>query len=125
MTESFELLPLPEHPLLKTWASVLNDAGNWANVLDAEWRYVFVTDELRRSYRDMGAATMPLIGAHFLSAEVRRFIRETLGGAWASPEVGRAWFLDVGRYVLAETPGGRDELRRIVDPELAHFVDQL
>jgi class 3 adenylate cyclase len=125
MAQSLEPLPLPEHPLLRAWASVLNEAGNWANVLDAQWRYVFVTDELRLSYRDMGAATMPLIGAHFFSAQVRQFIRRTLGGAWASPEVGRAWFLDVGRYVLAETPGGREELRRVVDPELADLVDEL
>ena len=125
MAQSLEPLPLPEHPLLRAWASVLNEAGNWANVLDAQWRYVFVTDELRLSYRDMGAATMPLIRAHFFSAQVRQFIRRTLGGAWASPEVGRAWFLDVGRYVLAETPGGREELRRVVDPELADLVDEL
>ena len=125
MTESFESLPLPEHPLLAAWASALNDAGYWANVLDAEWRYVFVTDELLLSYRDMGAPTTPPIGSHFFSAEARQFIAETVGGAWASPEVRRAWFLDAGRYVLAGTPGGREELRRVVDPELADLVDQL
>ena len=125
MTESFESLPLPEHPLLRAWASVLNDAGYWANVLDAEWRYVFVTDELLLSYRDMGAATTPPIGSHFFSPETRQFIAATLGGAWASPEVGRAWFLDAGRYVLADTPGGREELRRVVDPALTDLVDQL
>jgi hypothetical protein len=32
-----------------------------------------------------------------------------VGGAWASPEDRRAWFLDAGRYVLAGTPGGREE----------------
>ena len=125
MGESFESLPLPEHPLLAAWASALNDAGYWADVLDAEWRYVFVTDELLLSYRDMGASTIPHIGAHFFSPEARQFIAETVGGAWGLPEGGRAWFLDVGRYVLADTPGGREALRRVVDPELADLVDQL
>jgi hypothetical protein len=69
MTESIESLPLPEHPLLAAWASALNDAGFWAEVLDAEWRYVFETDELLLSYRDMGAPTTPPIGSHFFSAE--------------------------------------------------------
>src|SRR5215467_11660862 len=109
MTESLESLPLPEHPLLRAWASVLNDAGYWANVLDADWRYVFVTDELLSSYRDMGASATPPIGSHFFSAEARQFIAATVG--WAS-EVRRPWFLDAGRYMLAETPGGREEFRR-------------
>jgi class 3 adenylate cyclase len=125
MTESVESLPLPEHPLLAAWALALNDAGYWAEVLDAEWRYVFVTDELLLSYRDMGAPTAPPIGSHYFSPEARQFIAETLGGAWGSPEGGRAWFLDAGRYVLAGTPGGREELRRVVDPAVADLVDQL
>ena len=125
MTEDFESLPLPEQPVLRAWASVLNDAGYWASVLDADWRYVFVTDELLVSYKDMGAATAPPIGAHFWSEEARRFMAETLRGESASPDVRRAWFLSVGRYVLAGTPGGREELRRVVDPEVADLVDEL
>ena len=35
------------------------------------------------------------------------------------------WFLAMGRYVLASTPGGREELRGLVDPELADLVDEL
>ena len=104
---------------------MLNKAGYWADVLDAEWRFVFLTDELLLSYRDMGAATVPHIGAHFFSAVARQFITDTVPGAWASWEGRRAWFLEAGRYVLAGTPGGREELRRVVDPELADLVDQL
>src|SRR6476660_1396182 len=43
MRESFESPPLPEHPLLAAWASTLNDVGYWANLFDAEWRYMFTT----------------------------------------------------------------------------------
>jgi class 3 adenylate cyclase len=125
MRESFESLPLPEHPLLAAWALALNDAGYWAYVLDAEWRYVFATHELLSSYRDMGAPTTTPIGSHFFSAEYRQFIAEEVPGSWAEWEVRRAWFLDVGRYVLAGTRGGREELRRVVEPALADLVDML
>jgi len=49
-----ESLPLPEDPLLATWASALNDAGYFANILDAGWRYVYDTDELLLSRSYMG-----------------------------------------------------------------------
>jgi class 3 adenylate cyclase len=124
MTESLESLPLPDHPLLATWASALNDAGYWATLMDAEWRIVFVTDELRLTHRDMGAATTPPIGVHFLSAEWREF-NETVLGASPSSEDLRASFLNTGRFVLASTPGGREQLRRVLEPQLASFVDQL
>jgi class 3 adenylate cyclase len=119
------LLPLPRDPLLAAWASVLNDAGYWANVLDAGWRIVFETDELLASYRAQGASKEPPIGSHFFSAEARQYYGDSIGGAWATTEVQRAWFLDAGRYALADTPGGREELRRLVDPELAGLVDDL
>lgn len=123
MVGPVESLPFPEHPLLAAWAGALNDAGYFANVLDARWRYVYDTDELLLSYRDGGLGDPP-IGAHLFSTAARRFVAR-LGGAWVSRAARRAWFLDVGRYVLAETPGGRDELRGVVDPELAELVDQL
>ncbi|HTL86385.1 MAG TPA: hypothetical protein VL856_14460, partial [Acidimicrobiia bacterium] len=125
MTESIESSALPEHPVLRAWASVLNDLGFWASVLDAEWRYVFHTNDMRLSYRDMGAVTGPPLGVHLLSAEARLFLAETVGGRWVSPESVRDWFLSVGRYVLAGTPGGREELRRVVDPALDDLVDLL
>ena len=123
MAESLRSLPFPDDPTLAAWASALNDAGYWAFLLDADWRYMFTTQELLFSYRDMGVPTTPPIGSHYFSAESRQFMGATLGGSWAS--VARAWFLDAGRYMLADTPGGREELRRVVDPEVADLVDQL
>jgi len=123
MAGSLKSLPLPEHPLLSAWASALNENGYWASLLDAEWQHVFTTHELLLSYRDMGSPTTPPIGAHLFSAEYRQFM--AVPGAFESWEVRRAWFLNVGRFVLAGTPGGRDELRRVVDPELTDLVDLL
>ncbi len=124
MSVSLESLPLPDHPLLATWASALNDAGYWAVLMDAEWRIVFVTDEMRLSHRDMGVATPPPIGAHFLSVEWREFNQTLLGASQPSEDL-RASFLKTGGFVLASTPGGREQLRRVLEPQLAPFVDQL
>src|SRR5262249_18446676 len=78
------------------------------------------------TYRDMGTSTVVPIGAHFYSAEAYRFRGPRFGGGRpGAPERRRAAFLHMGRYVLTSTPGGRDELRRVVDPELAELVDEL
>jgi class 3 adenylate cyclase len=103
----------------------LNDAGYWAEIYDANWRYAFVTDEMLVSYRALGSVAPVPVGAHLLSAEGVRFVTAQLGGSWPSPEVGRAWFLSAGRFVLASTRGGRDELRRVVAPAFADLVDEL
>jgi hypothetical protein len=40
---------LPDHPLSAAWSVELNEAGYWAQVFDAVWRYAFVTDQMRLS----------------------------------------------------------------------------
>jgi len=125
VTESFESLPLPDDPALALWASALNEAGYWAILLDAGWRFAYITDELLLTYRDMGASAAVPIGAHFYSKEATQFRVARYGGPQAVPEHVRAAFLNMGRYVLASTTGGREELRRLVDPALADLVDEL
>jgi class 3 adenylate cyclase len=125
MTDRLKPLPLPDDPNLAAWASALNDAGHWADVYDSGWREVFVTDELRLSLGDTGAVTFLPIGFHVFSAEATRFRVWVIGGRFVLPEFRRAHFLEIGPYVLASTPGGRKELRRVVDPEFAYLLDQL
>src|SRR5215831_11462214 len=126
MPDSTVSLPLPDDPALAVWASALNDAGYWAQILDARWRLVFTTDELLLTYREMGASTAVPIGSHFFSAEASQFRASAFGrGTNTRPELRRAAFLRTGRYVLATTPGGREELRRVVDPALVDLVDEL
>ena len=108
MIEPVETLPLPEDPVLATWAAALNDTGGWAYVLDAKWRWVFTTDDLRLTFGDTGASTVVPVGSHFWSPEASRFFAEIVGGPWTAREHRRALFSDVGRYVLASTPGDRD-----------------
>jgi hypothetical protein len=113
--------------VLASWASALNDAGHFAYLFDASWRFVFVTDELRLGWGEWGETdTMTVVpmGSHFLSAKAFRF-RAELGGQFADREGRRAWFSRVGPFVLATTPGGRDALRPLVNPEVADLVDEL
>jgi class 3 adenylate cyclase len=125
VTDRLKSLSLPDDPNLAAFASALNDAGHWADVFDASWRYVFATDETRRSFGDMGAVTYLPIGSHIFSAEFTQFRVSVHRGGFVLPEYRRAHFLGLGPYLLASTPGGREELRRVVDPEFANLVDEL
>jgi class 3 adenylate cyclase len=122
---SVATLPLPRNPVLRQCASVLNDAGYWAHILDASWQVVFLTDEVRVSYgvADMEAEALP-IGRHWFSTEWVRF-RQRGGGSWTEQEFRREHFRQHGPYALAGMPGGHEGLRQIVDPELADLVQAL
>jgi class 3 adenylate cyclase len=125
MTEPGESFALPSDPALAAWASALNETGHWANVLDANWRYVFQTDELRKTFADMGQPSTAMLGLHFFSKEANQRSAEAVGGLVAEREFRRSYFSDLGPYVLASTPGGHAELRRVIDPQLADLVDDL
>ena len=125
VTDRLKSLPLPDDPYLARWASALNDAGHWAQLYDSGWRLVWASDEGRLTYGDTGAVTVLPIGFHLFSAEATRFRVSVNRGSFVLPEVRRSRFLEIAPYILACTPGGRDELRRVVDPEFADLVDQL
>jgi class 3 adenylate cyclase len=123
MAASERSLPLPDDPVLAAWASVLNGAGHWATFWDAEWRLAFETDELLSTYADMAWSSTP-IGTRYYSAEYAQHMAG-LNVMYADPDTLRALFLETGPFILATTPGGRDDLRRAVDPQLADLVDEL
>src|SRR5262245_5287531 len=125
MAGSWQSLPLPDDPTLAAWASAMNESGYWAYVLDATWRIVFVTDDVLLSFPSAEARTAMPVGHHYFSATAAQFRELMLGGSWAVPEFRRAVFSRWGNSVLASAPGGRDELRGIVDPELVDLVEDL
>ncbi len=122
MAGSMKSLPLPDNPTLAAWASALNEAGHWATLLDSQWRYAFMTDELRLSFGDRGESTIVPIGSTFFSTASAQLRTAQVSG---SVHYSRLRFLDIGRYMLASAQGGREELRRLVDSEYADLVDQL
>ena len=61
-------LPLPDDPTLATFATVLNELGHSAHVLDTRWRIVFITDEVRLTIGDDGGSTISRLGEHLFGS---------------------------------------------------------
>ena len=67
--EGQEPCPLPDDPVLAEAAVALNDAGQWAEIADRDWRLVYMTDDLRLAHGAMVNLVPVPLGAHFYSAE--------------------------------------------------------
>ena len=119
-----ETCPLPDDPVLASMAAALNDAGHWAEIVDRDWRGVYMTDEARRIYGGQSELALYPIGAHFFGPERTSVMMDWQGGHFPL-EVTRTSLAVFGPIVLADTPGGRDELRGLVDPRLRDLVDDL
>ena len=119
-----ETCPLPDDPVLAATATALNDAGQWAEIVDRDWRGVYMTDETRRIYGGRSELAPYPIGAHLYGPERTSMMMEWRGGQFPL-EVSRGIFALFGPIVLADTPGGRDALRELVDPRLRDLVDDL
>jgi class 3 adenylate cyclase len=124
MGEPTESLPLPDDPLLALWASGLNEGGYWAQLLDANWRYVYETDDARSTFADMGRADPAPLGSHLMSAEYNEHFAAFLSTHRDVTQL-RRWFLAEGSFALANMRGDHDELRRVVDPRVADLIDEL
>ncbi len=117
-------LPLPDHPALQAMAAALRDTGQWATIVDRSWRYVYVTDDFRLSMGGVAELAPVPLGAHMFGSEAVITRRRWRNGPNAL-EFERPGFAALGGWVLADTPGGRDELRGLVDPAFRDMVDEL
>src|SRR3954471_17329091 len=119
-----EPCPLPGDPVLAATAVALNDAGYWAEIVDRGWRGAYLTDDARRIYGGrVGLAPYP-IGAHIYRPEHLSTVMGWHGGLFPL-EIVRGVFAAQGPWTLTDTPGGREELRELVDPRLRDIVDEL
>jgi class 3 adenylate cyclase len=115
-----ETCPLPEDPQLAEAASALNEAGTWTQIVDRNWRWAYMSDDARLSQGGLLELVPVPLGAHYFGSESSHvfgtvFSLETFSEALAA----------LGSWVLADTPGGRDELRALVDPDLRDVVDEI
>jgi len=117
-----ETCPLPENPVLAETAKALNQAGLWAYVLDREYRVVYMTDELRRSNGGLAEMVRVPLGAHLFGAE---FLDAALTWPTWTIDTARRMFSAMGPWVLADAPGGHEQLRESVDPRLLDMLDRL
>jgi class 3 adenylate cyclase len=116
---------LPSDATLAAVASAMEGTGQWAWLVDDRWRLAYVTTAVRITYAGINGrlATFGL-GHHFFS-------REQLGlcATWRfgpnSADQMAVIFEQLGPLILADTPGGAVELRRVVDPRLHAIVDRL
>jgi class 3 adenylate cyclase len=83
-----------------------------------------MTDEGRRIYGGRVELARYLVGSHAYSREANELAGEWPGGHFPI-EVLRDAFAVIGPWILADKPGGRDELRGLVDPRLHDIVDRL
>ena len=119
-----ETCPLPEDPVLAAVAKALNEGGYWAEIVDRGWRGVYMTDDTRRMYGGRSELAPYPLGMHSYGPERVSTGMEWRGGQFPL-EIFRSAFAMFGGVVLADTPGGREELRELVDPRLRDIVDEL
>jgi class 3 adenylate cyclase len=124
--EPIVTLPLPRNPQLAEFARLFNEAGYWAIVSDASWRIVYLTDELRLALGDEGAEPFVSMGTNLFSVEARRdYLMAVMLDEERALEFQRRFFGAHGPYALFGTPGGKDELAQMIDPELRPLLDDM
>ena len=119
-----EPCPLPEDPILAEVAAALQDTGDSGWVVDRDWRVVYAIDEMRLSLAGGLEMAPVVIGEHLFGPAMLRVCTEWRFGP-TRPELWRELFSAFGGLVLADTPGGNDELRALVDSSLSDIVDDL
>ncbi len=91
----------------------LQEAGHWANVVDDQWRLVFVTDELRRTF-GAGELAHFAIGKHLYGPEAVAASKGHRAGP-NTDALNRLLFANSG-FLLTDAGGSHEEVRRLVDP---------
>ena len=113
---------LPEDETLAEVAATIEAAGWWGGIYDERWHTVYVTSENLRMLKVPDDIAQAALGRHVFGPEsVKSGLSCRFG--FNTPELMREAFLAYGPIVLADTPGGRDELRAIVDPLYSDLIE--
>src|SRR3954451_17950047 len=98
-----EPCPLPENPVLAAWATALNETGQWTEIVDDQWRSVYLTDDARQIYGCRVEMAPLTLGGHTYGPERVQEAMEWRGGQFPL-EIFRKALLTVGPWILADTP---------------------
>lgn len=117
--ESSDSLPLPADPTLAAIAAAYDAAGACAVFHDAEFFFVYATREFLKwdAHRLVPAEPLEI----WFGPSVTAYMEQAFGRGFSR----RHEFMTYGPYVLFDTPGGRDVLRRRVDSSLVDLVDEI
>lgn len=101
----------------------MNESRAWAHIVDLDWRWVYMTDDTRLSLGSLlGMVPVPL-GMHYFGPET---IESAIYNAVFSVETtGREALAGLGPWLLADTAGGRDELRELLHPAFHDLIDAI
>jgi len=102
----------------------LRDTGQWADIVDRHWHWVYSTDDQRRIYGGLLELAAVALGSHYFGPEAMQ-VRLGWRSGPNTPELTRELFAAFGGLVLGDTPGGRDELSGCVDPVLRDLIEGL
>ena len=119
-----ETCPLPDHPVLADLATALNDGGSWGILLDAEWRVVYMTDDIRLSNGGLLERVPVPLHAFYLGAEALDLMLGWSGGVF-SMESYRCGLRVTGPWLLADFADADPSAAERVDPRLRDVLDEL
>jgi class 3 adenylate cyclase len=112
---------LPDNPILAQAAVALRDAGHWGWVFDDQWRYAYVTDDQRRVLGG-GELARWRVGHVTGSTEYVSDVGTWLAGSYTIDQI-RAHVAMAGPWMLGTLPGGREQLRELLDPAFHDMID--
>lgn len=94
-----ETCPLPDDPTLAAIARTLNDTGFWAQIVDRNWRYIYITDALLLTWVGALEPTPVPVGAHYFSPDspIMRLVWSVHAGERAR-RVRGSWPIHTRRY---------------------------
>jgi len=116
-----ETCPIPADPVLAEAATAFNDAGAWVQVVDRDWRLVYMTDDIRLSNGRLEELVPLPLGERYFSAEALDVMLGWSGGMW-SIDGFRALFGGVGSWAVSDAAGGAEEVLEYLDPRLADLL---
>ena len=124
LVEPNESCPLPDDPVLAEMAAVVAESGDWAWIVDRNWRLRYMTDEQRWSFGAGAEMIRVPLGEFLFGPEVVGIFSHGIAGLhWTDPWV--PLLSAGGGLMLADMDDGRDQIRANVDPSLHHLLPGL